>query len=373
MTLSSPIVQAPHAERLQGLTVSGSTGTTWRVSQIIPRNRPGATGGHFSVGYLVDGPNGSRAFLKALDLSSAFQSGDPVTSLHALTTAFKHERELLEQCRDRRMDRVVLAVDHGQVAVDPVVPSSVVPFIIFELAEGDARAYINFSKRFDAAWALRSLHHVATGLVQLHRHRIAHQDLKPSNVMLFESGASAKLGDLGRASQAGQASLHDGLACAGDRTYAPPELLYGAPPQEWSARRMGCDAYLFGSLVVFYFSGSSMTALLMNELPASHRWHNWSGTFSAVLPFLRDAFDRAVTAFAQQVPEEFRADVEATVRQLCDPNPDLRGHPRERAMRHGNPHSLDRYVAQLDLLARRAERGVRVLPSASGGLGQGTP
>ena len=36
-------------------------------------------------------------------------------------------------------------------------------------------------------------------------------------------------------------SPHDELDCAGDQTYAPPELLYGYIPQDWRVRRLGCE------------------------------------------------------------------------------------------------------------------------------------
>ena len=42
----------------------------------------------------------------------------------------------------------------------------------------------------------RTLHHIAVGLQQLHGEGIAHQDLKPSNVLFFET-FGAKLADLG--------------------------------------------------------------------------------------------------------------------------------------------------------------------------------
>jgi eukaryotic-like serine/threonine-protein kinase len=365
-----------YAEQLLGRAVTGGLTGSWKVAEQLPRRAAGATGGTFSVGYIVENANGQRAYLKALDLSLAFFSSDPTRELQAMTAAFNFERDLLVQCRDRRLDRVVIAIDHGQHAVDPMLFASVVPFIIFELADGDVRKVMSFAQQFDVAWALRTLHQVVTGLVQLHRNDIAHQDLKPSNVMLFSGGADAKLGDLGRASQQGFAPPHDGATVAGDKTYAPPELLYGEPPADWTSRRFGCDAYLLGSLVVSLLSGISMTGLLTGMLAPSQHWRSWRGTYAAILPLVRDAFDRAVALFAQQVPIDFRVDVERIVRQLCDPDPGRRGHPRARAVRHGNPLALDRYVAEFDLLARRAERGMRgskVLPTRATGTGGGNP
>jgi serine/threonine protein kinase len=41
-------------------------------------------------------------------------------------------------------------------------------------------------------------HHVATGLQQLHFSEIAHQDVKPANILVTEN-QTAKIGDMGRA------------------------------------------------------------------------------------------------------------------------------------------------------------------------------
>src|SRR5205823_2049082 len=67
-----------------------------------------------------------------------------------------------------------------------------------------------------------SLHHIATGLYQLHSAEVAHQDLKPSNILVFE-GSTSKIADLGCASVKGVASPRDSAAFAGDRTYAPTD------------------------------------------------------------------------------------------------------------------------------------------------------
>src|SRR5690606_38946951 len=70
-------------------------------------------------------------------------------------------------------------------------------YLIFELADGDVREHINFSDSIDIAWKLRSLHNIVTGINQLHSIDIAHQDIKPSNVFVYDK-LTSKLGDLGR-------------------------------------------------------------------------------------------------------------------------------------------------------------------------------
>src|SRR5207249_3957485 len=47
----------------------------WRVVERLPDpGSAGGTGGHFSVGYIVEHADGRRAFLKALNLAPALQS-----------------------------------------------------------------------------------------------------------------------------------------------------------------------------------------------------------------------------------------------------------------------------------------------------------
>jgi serine/threonine protein kinase len=119
------------------------------------------------------------------------------------------------------MSRVVSALDD-----DPTGTGLPVQYIIFECAESDVREQALIDGRFDTAWALRTLHQVAVGVRQLHGRNIVHQDLKPSNVLLFETVGS-KVGDLGSSTNKENSSPRDQFDVAGDRTYAPPDLLYG--------------------------------------------------------------------------------------------------------------------------------------------------
>jgi eukaryotic-like serine/threonine-protein kinase len=338
------------ATELLGLTLGGG----WRVVEKLAREA-GSTGGFWSEGYFVERDGDRRAFLKALDLSMAFADPASLTrALQAMTEAYNDEKAMLERCRARGLNRVVVAIDYGEVQIDPAIPYSVVPYIIFECADGDVRRHIKLAAEFDVRWALRALHHIANGIQQLHRERIAHQDLKPSNVMMFDNGKSAKVGDLGRASQQAKVGQFDAMPIPGDRSYAPPESLYGVPFVEWSDR-MGSDAYQLGSMIAFLFTGMSMTALWMTELPLGYRPGAWTGTFSDVLPFVREAFDRAALRVEAQMPVDIRGPMGVMLRRLADPDPKHRGHPRNRQIKQGNPFDLERFVTDLDYLARRAD------------------
>ncbi len=226
------------AAKLSGYTLEGG----WEVVRHIDLSS--TTGGCFSEAYIVKDKRGDRAFLKALDYSRALQAHDPASELQRLTESYNFERGLLQLCRSRRFDRVVSALADGKVTV----AGEVVQYIIFELADGDLHDHADVLTELDIAWILRSLHHVATGIRQLHSQDIAHQDVKPSNVLVFNRDVS-KLADLGRSARRGAHAPHDSLTIAGDATYAPPELLYGYLLPDWSARRLGCDLYLLGSMI----------------------------------------------------------------------------------------------------------------------------
>jgi hypothetical protein len=112
-----------------------------------------------------------------------------------------------------------------------------------------------------------------------------------------------------------------------------------------------------GSMVVFFFSGIGMTVRLLQELHHAHSWLEWPGTYDEVLPYVRAAFQRVLDSLRQDVPGDVRDNILRIVRELCEPDPKLRGHPLNRG-RLGSQYSLERYVSEFNLLAARAEAGL---------------
>ena len=315
-----------------------------------PKN---TTGGHFSTSYIVRSINGERAFLKAMDYRKALESPDPAKALQVMTAAYNFERALLEKCMSNSLSRIVKVLDSGTLAAQEGDPSSVVQYLIFELANGDIRSFVDFGQAFDNAWAIRTMHQASAALRQLHYAQIAHQDLKPSNVLIFEK-SSSKLADLGRAFDRNSMSPFDEYDCAGDLTYSPPELLYGYTHEDWKIRRLACDLYLLGSLIVFFYTGVSTTHLLFERLDEKHHYKRWGGYYGEVLPYLQQVFSQIARELRQYIPADFADPIIESVKQLCDPDPQKRGHPN--SMRHGiDQYSLERYVSKFDLLAKRAE------------------
>lgn len=326
----------------------------WQVMQPALRG-PSATGGFFSSGYLVQNSDGRQGFLKAMDYSAAFQQPKHTAEiLNSMTNSYLFERQVCEKCRDRQLRKVVHAVDAFTIQVDPNNLMSTVECLVFERADGDIRAYFDAQVSFDLAFVLRTLHHVATGLEQLHRVKIAHQDLKPSNVLVFANEGARKIGDLGRAWSEEHKAPHDDYDCAGDAGYAPPELLYKDVSADVRTRRFGCDAYHLGSLIVYMFARTHMTSLFLQHIYWAHRPGFWQGSYADVLPYVHTAFADGLREFEQQVHESCRADIVEMVTQLCQPDPCKRGHPQN-GMSPPSQFGLERYISRLDLLAYYAE------------------
>lgn len=345
MSATPPRINA--AEELSGLTLDGG----WKVLSRLPRGAD-STGGKFSVGYIIENAKGQKAFLKALDFSEAHKSADPARMLQGMTEAFNFERDTLALCKGKKMHRVATALEEGSMAV----PNGeyAVQYLIFELATGDIRAQQKAAHAIDIAWKLRALHHIAIGVDQLNRNGVAHQDLKPSNVLVYAE-RDTRVSDLGRADVKGQTCPHSKNPIPGDLAYAPPELLYQEVSLDWECRRLGCDMYLFGSMIVFMFVGMQINAGWTHYLDVAHRWQSCGGRYRIALPYVRDAFGKALADIRKMIPAAIQDQITTAIQEMCEPDPHLRGHPFNRNI---NQYSLERYVSLFDVLATKAEYGL---------------
>ncbi len=341
------------AWRLEGKILDGG----WTVLQRVEQDLD-ATGGHFSVGYLVVHDDGRKGFLKALDYAKAFSGQHkPVSiALQELTESINFEKYVLARCRDRRLDRIVISIADGTY-IDGQPGVDTVEYLIFELADGDVRKHMKVVDKLDVHWRLKTLHHISTGLNQLHSNDIFHQDIKPSNILVFTHHLS-KIADVGRSACPGQSPPHLSSLFAGDWTYAPPDVLYKFALQDQTMRALSFDAYLLGSMVVYFFTSQAMTPLLLSKLhPTYADWQHYAGGTDDIKVHLQDAFGRVIDEFERHVPECLRADLVSIVRQLCEPDPMHRGHPSERRGTL-NQFSLQRYRTKFDLLLKRSEAGL---------------
>ncbi len=95
-----------------------------------------------------------------------------------------------------------------------------------------------------------------------------------------------------------------------------------------------------------------MTSAILAYLHPSHRVPQFAGDYQTALPYIRDAFERALTDIAALIPTEARDAVISLIRCLCDPDPRLRG---SLAPTTSDRFFMERVVSAFDLLARKAE------------------
>lgn len=345
--MSSTFDEHNAALNLEGQTLNGG----WVVGSLNERD-PSATGGMFSVSYIVSHADGRKGFLKVIDLVRVFSDID---LLQETINEYIAERDLLIMCGERRLSKVVTAIDHGQFLLPGYILGSV-NYIIFELATSDVRIALSQGDQIDLLIKLEMIHQLATGLRQLHLHEVAHQDLKPSNFLVFGDSASSdvsgKIADLGRAFRPSVPTAHDAMVRPGDISYAPPEQLYRHQYEDWRVRRFAADLYQLGNLISFIFGAVTINALLALQLNPQHHWTRFGDSYDEALPYVIDAFDASLDYLKDAFPAEVAEDLTAMIAYLCYPDALQRGHPAAR--RRGNsPYALERVVAQIDLIARR--------------------
>lgn len=360
-----------YAENLIGLELPGG----WVVTSKLPK--PGSaeaqdlTGSFFSIGYIAEKEEKGKAakmkaFLKVIDVEKALMIQDSklgiLARMRLVSDSHLFECNILDVCKQAKLDRIVTILAQGEIE-RPTPTGYEVPYILFELADGDVRKLVKRTNLLDAAWKLRVLHDVAVGVQQLHRHNIAHQDLKPSNVLMFEnSGQGAKIGDMGRASRRGADAQHDGQIIAGAIAYAPPEQVFGITPERWEDRREGCDLYHLGTLLIFLFSGTTPTDYYLHVLDDDIRPGRWQGNgkcdYQAALPILTATFTGFVDVLRQDLPEWAAEELAQIVIEACHPDYRQRGNPEARK-RSGKPIGIEMFVSKFDRLAKRAQVEVR--------------
>lgn len=339
------------AENLIGITIENG----WKIAEKISKH-PDETGGHFSAQYIAEKETGEKCFLKAIDIEKAIlQSGkiglEFTKILQEQMDNYNYERDLLEYCKANSTSKIVLVKDYGVISNSHgVIP---VPYLTFDLADGNVKHYIKFQNDLDFSWKLKSLHDIANGLQQLHNIEIIHQDVKPSNILQFRD--DSKLTDLGRSKCKSKKGPYDNFVYSGDKTYAPIEIFKEfsfLQPSDWYDRNLAMESYLLGNLITFYFTGMNMTALIVNKLGAlgiSDR-----STLYERKAYLDRCFNDALEEIRASICyHEFADPIVSMISELCNPDPTRRND--EKTLRErGSNYSLYRYITKLDLLSNKA-------------------
>jgi eukaryotic-like serine/threonine-protein kinase len=338
-------ISAVHA--LEGRTLN----TGWLVKERV-KAKPQSTGGHFSVCYLAE-KDGEIGFLKALNILTFVRDdqNDLPRAMANMLNTYNYEKEILVRCNNQKLSKVSRLLDAGEENIAGFIFANVY-YMILEKGDGDVRNHLRFTESVDIAWKLRSLHNIATGLKQLHGIRISHQDLKPSNVFVFDK-VTSKVGDLGRSLCQNLQGPHSNLDFSGDKGYAPPEFFHGFVLPDWNDKAFAIDCFLLGSMTTYYFTGQSMTSLLSQKIDS--RINILSLNFENALPYWIAAFEEALDVLDQHLQgHEDREELTRLVRMLSFPDPRLRGHIKN-IHETGSNYQLTRFVEAFNLLARRAE------------------
>lgn len=342
----------PLASRLEGLTIENWKVIKKRIKTIDDHS------GAFSSGYEVQNiKDGRCGFLKAMNYDYAFKELKPGVSstvfLQEVTENYNYEKELLEFCKEKRMSRIVAAIGHGEYR-EPAEMFPV-PYLIFEIADGNLKN-VKSKKDLDLAWKLGAIHGFLVGLSQLHKQRIVHQDIKPSNVLIFGHNVS-KLADLGNATRYNKKSpMWDQDDHCGDRSYAPIELLYRYCSPNWDTRRLGADLFMAGGIITYLFTDSNFLSLLAVNLPDIYKPSIFGGTFEEAKPHLMEAYYKTIVEIKDRIDISIRNELIEIMAQLTHPIPEERGLPKGRGFFTSLPqYSLNRYISIIDRLAKKVE------------------
>lgn len=304
--------------------------------------------GYFSTCYTVEDEDGNVAFLKAYNYVYAFGAKmNSADTLKFMLENFTYERDLLAFCSGRRMRRIVIAIDSGEYKEQgEVIP---VPYLVFEIAEGNLKSP-KIAKNQGLAWKLNAFHGALVGLSQLHSAKIVHQDLKPSNILIFGKNYS-KISDLGSATKFDNPSNWARDKHAGDMRYAPVELLYGYFSPDWDTRRYGTDLFMMGGILSFMLTGSNFLGLMLYKLPDNKQHYNFGGKFEEVKPYLMKAYFETLAEIEDEIPQKIRKDLIMVLSELSHPVPEERGNPKKLQRVHRR-YSLQRYISIADRLAK---------------------
>jgi serine/threonine protein kinase len=225
---------------------------------------------------------------------------------------------------------------------------------VFELAEGDIRSSV-VSKNIPHSWRFTVLHQTTLGLMQLHSAQIAHQDIKPSNVLLFNNG-DLKVGDLGRATRRAQVAPHDTDIVAGGIKYAPFEQRYGFRPSgDWAEMRISYDVFNLGTLLTFIFTANVLPSKVLSTIEPHYHPDNWGGSYADVQPFLQSHLVKTVQEFSDDLPSDFRDELTKMILDLCHVYPAQRGRWGSKTGKPNiGPLWLEKYVSRFDVMHKKA-------------------
>jgi hypothetical protein len=118
------------------------TDSGWTIGKMI--NKTSGSGGNFCTRYTAVYHDGKIGFLKAMDLSKV--ASKPLNEMKRTIDEYLFEQNVLERCKEKKLTKVVVPLDSGEILTTKNFPPlNRVFYIIFELAEGDLRVSAQLS------------------------------------------------------------------------------------------------------------------------------------------------------------------------------------------------------------------------------------
>lgn len=337
----------PNAKDLVGFVIEDR----WEITK-LQYNTPPASGGNFGIGYFAyDRKDKVERFIKVVDYLARLADISQLTKLLQLA---QFEVAMHKYCV--RMSKVVRMIAHGQLFFKTASDSQYnFLCLVLEKGEGDIKDHVDYLPDKSPYWKLCVVRDVALAITQIERGNLAHNDIKPSNVIRFESKGTThniKLGDVGRVVTKEGNGPFDGEKWAGDPAHKPIEALYGWSESEFQNRNTAADAYMLGNLVSFLFVGASITERIVNSLPPEYRPGIYKGEYMQVLDVVRHAWNTVVTEqIAPFFPAKLRGEMTSILRCLTNPEPQGRG---DLAARKQGLLGMDRIHSRLGRLVHQA-------------------
>jgi serine/threonine protein kinase len=196
-------------------------------------------------------------------------------SANTVGTSSKEHRHLLEACMlELQVLSDISVRNHDNIVTLLAVSwtlqeGNIYPILVTELACEEYPTLAQFLPKFDPALSARYelCQHVVEGLLAIHNLRVVYGDIKPENILIFQSksgsfGFTAKLSDFGFC----QPSDDSNLEAGGTPYWNAPECVAGASLDLKAHAYTPCrDIYTLGLLITYILTGAKPFGALSKE------------------------------------------------------------------------------------------------------------